>query len=366
MNNPQEILVRGPNWTGDWIMATPGFRALRGGYPEARITLQVRPGLESLAAGSPWFDDVISVPSYGKGFGRLLGDARSLRGTRFDLGVCLPDSFSAALLMRLGGVRRIVGYRRNWRRALLHKAVSLPASPDGGRLMLARELHVLGLIEALGCTRDGTHLELVATAEEETEVAAALKEAGLSAGRPYAVLAPGASYGSSKCWSTDSFAAVGDRLAEAGVDVLVIGTPAERGLTAAVCGSMEAVGTDLAGKLSLGALKPLLRDARLLVCNDAGARHVGVAFGVPCVVLLGSTALEKTDLNLDRVKVLTADVDCRPCYQRECPIDHRCMNRIPPEIVASQSLPALAEDAALRWQGSKLLVRDGALVGDAS
>ena len=36
MSQPQEILVRGPNWTGDLIMATPGFRALRSGFPGAR------------------------------------------------------------------------------------------------------------------------------------------------------------------------------------------------------------------------------------------------------------------------------------------------------------------------------------------
>ena len=40
-----EILVRGPNWTGDLVMATPGFRALRAGFPGARITLHVRSAL---------------------------------------------------------------------------------------------------------------------------------------------------------------------------------------------------------------------------------------------------------------------------------------------------------------------------------
>ncbi len=361
MNQPQEILVRAPNWTGDWIMATPGFRALRARWPEARITLQVRPGLEPLAAGAPWFDDVIPVPSYGHGLAAQLRDARALRRRRYDLGLCLPDSFSAAWLMRLGGVRRIVGYRRGWRRLLLHQAVPLPAGKPGagGRLMLARELHVLGLVEAAGAPPRGTHLELHATAEEETEARRALHEAGLPEGAAYAVLAPGASYGPSKCWPAESFAVVGDALAAAGSAIVVVGTAAESALVRRVVEHMKRPALALAGKLSLGGLKPLLRDAGVLVCNDAGARHVGVAFGVPCVVLLGSTALEKTDLNLDRVKVLTADVHCRPCYLRECPIDHRCMTRIPPELVAEQALPALARDAARDWQGDQLLVRDG-------
>ncbi len=358
MTQPQEILVRGPNWTGDWIMATPGFRALRAGFPEARITLQVRSGLEPLASGAPWFDAVAPVSSYGQGALALAREARSLRGTRFDLGLCLPDSFSSALLMRLGGVREIVGYQRGWRRALLHRAVPLPKAASGGRLMLARELHVLGLVEALGCDRRGTHLELFVTAEEEREAHARLEKEGIDPERPYAVLAPGASYGSSKCWPAASFAAVGDALARVGARVAVVGTPAEQALVGEVTAAMNEPAAALAGELSLGGLKALLREARLLVCNDAGARHLAVAFGVPCVVMMGSTALEKTDLNLEGVSVLMADVDCRPCYKRECPIDHRCMTRIAPEHVLDQALPALAEDAARSWQGSQWMVAD--------
>ena len=59
--------------------------------------------------------------------------------------------------------------------------------------------------------------------------------------------------------------------------------------------------------------------------------------------MMGPTALEKTNMNLERVSVLTADVECRPCYRRECPIDHRCMTRISPEAVAREALRALAE-----------------------
>ena len=358
MSNPQEILVRGPNWTGDWIMATPGFRALRAGYQDARITLQVRSGLESLAAGAPWFDDVIPVASYGQGTRALVAEALALRARRFDLGVCLPDSFSAALLMRLAGVARVVGYRRGWRRLLLHEAVALPVGA-GRRLMVARELHVLGLVEAAGCARRGTELELHVTSEEEAELGRTLEKNGIAPDASYAVLAPGASYGSSKCWPPASFAAVGDALAEAGAHVLVVGTSGEAERVGEVVDGMAREAVGLAGALSLGALKPLLRGARLLVCNDAGARHIGVAFGVPCVMLIGSTALEKTALNLNRVTVLSADVDCRPCYQRECPIDHRCMTRIPAELVAAQALPALAEGAARDWRGDQWIVSEG-------
>ncbi len=232
---PREILVRGPSWTGDVVMATPGFRALRSGFPGARLILHVRAVLLPLLAGAPWFDETLPVESYGQG--------------------------TAALL------------------------------------------------------------------------------------------APGASYGPSKLWPSECFARVGDLLGEAGASVVLAGTQAERGLSTRVLSAMRRPAVDLTGELDLGALKALVRRARVLVCNDAGARHIAVALGTPCVVVMGPTSLEKTSLNLERVKVVSADVDCRPCYLRECPIDHRCMTHVSAERVARAALTALAPGAEGRFRG---------------
>jgi heptosyltransferase-2 len=225
--------------------------------------------------------------------------------------------------MRLAGVRRIVGYARGLRGPLLHQHVAVP-SGTGRRGLIARELHVLGLVEAVGCTRRGTAPELFVSEAEQAEADAALQAAGARADEPLAVLAPGASFGASKLWPAESFAAVGEALARAGARVVLSGSASE---------------------LGLGAFKGLLRRARLLVANDAGARHVAVALGVPCVLVMGPTSLDKTPLNLERVSVLSADVACRPCYLRDCPIDHRCMTRVAPERVAEEALRAFSAPA---------------------
>ena len=337
---PVEILVRGPNWTGDVVMATPGFRALRAGFPEARLVLQIRAGLEALLAGSPWFDEVLAVPPPEAGLAVLLREARRLRRRRFDLGLCLPDSWSAALLMRAGGVRCVVGYRRRLRGVLLHAAVPPPAGA-GRRFLIAREEHVLGLVEAIGAPRCGTRLELFVTDAEEVEASTRLRQAGVDPAGPLVLLAPGASFGPSKLWPAERFARVGDALASDGLRVAVVGTARERELAIRVVEAMQSPAALLAGRLSLGGFKALVRRANLLICNDAGARHVAVAFGVPAIVLMGPTSLEKTNLNLARVRVLSAEVPCRPCYLRECPIDHGCMTRIDPERVVQAARAAL-------------------------
>jgi len=350
MNRPREILVRGPNWAGDLVMATPGFRALREAFDSARITLAVRPGLAPLVAGAPWFDAVVPVASHRRGplalwrEGRRLAELSGDRG--FDLGVCLPDSFSSALHLRAAGVRRLVGYRTDGRGWLLDVAVDPPRSP-----WVARERHVLGVVEAAGAPPRGTHLELFVTEAERGRAESLLAERGVPAGAPLVALAPGASYGPSKVWPAGHFARVGDRLAEAGAHVALVGAPDEAPLARAVVERMQAPAVDLVGVLDLGALKALVRRARVLVCNDAGARHVAVAFGVPCVVVMGPTSLAKTNLNLERVRVFTADVGCRPCYLRHCPIDHRCMTRVDAERVVAAALPALDEAGRRAWRG---------------
>jgi len=209
MMNSRELLVRAPNWAGDLVMATPALRALRAGLPGARITVAAPAGLAPLLAGAPWLDEVVPIRARGRGLAAELREARTLRSQGFDLGVCMPDAFSAALWMRAAGVRHVVGYRTDLRRPLLAVAVD-PPRRGRRRAWVPRERHVLGLVEALGLEPCGTHLELFTTGAERATAARALWAAGVPAGAPYVALAPGASYGPSKLWPTASFARVGD------------------------------------------------------------------------------------------------------------------------------------------------------------
>lgn len=342
MSDPRRILVRAPNWAGDVVMATPALRALRARFPRAQVTLQIRDAVAPLLAGAPWFDERVAVASHGRGVRATWAEGRGLRERGFELGVCLPDSGSSALLMRAAGVGRVVGHGRGLRGWLLHQAVPPPRDADGGR-MVARERHALELVAAVGgesVDAHATRLELFVTEVEQAEASRALAGHAVAPGEPLALLAPGASYGPAKCWPPVHFARVADALAARGLRPVLVGAPDERPIAEEVARAATAPPADLTGRISLGALKAVVRGARLLVCNDAGARHVAVAFGVPVVCLMGPTSLAKTNLNLERVTVLSAQVACRPCYHRVCPIDHRCMTRLAPTRVLEAALAA--------------------------
>jgi heptosyltransferase-2 len=337
---PERILVRLPNWTGDVVMATPGLRALRSGYGSARITAHVRPGLEPLLAGLPFVDEVRPVRSWHRGLRALLDEGRALRADAFDLGLCLPDSWSSLLLMRAARVGEVAGHRRGGRGLLLQRRAALQRS-WGVRRPIARERHVLRVVEAAGCSGGSTELELRTTAGEEAEADALL--APLAGRVRFVVLAPGASYGSAKRWPPASFAAVADALTAAGTAVVVVGSEPDAAVGRAVCAAARTPLLDLCGRTGLGALKAILRRADALVCNDAGARHVATAFGTPAVVLFGPTSLARTDCNLETVEIVDALAACRPCQRRECPIDHRCMTRIDPAVVIARVEALLGE-----------------------
>jgi heptosyltransferase-2 len=89
---------------------------------------------------------------------------------------------------------------------------------------------------------------------------------------------------------------------------------------------------NLVGHTDLGTLVALTSRSRVCVTNDSGVMHVAAATGRPVVAIFGPTD-ERVTRPLGRGDVLTADVFCRPCHLRDCPIDHRCMKRITVDAV---------------------------------
>ena len=89
---------------------------------------------------------------------------------------------------------------------------------------------------------------------------------------------------------------------------------------------------------SLEDLKAVVERAALVLSNDTGPRHVAVALDRPVITLMGSTDPMHTHHLLERQRVLWEDVGCRPCGLKECPIDHRCLERLAPSrVVAAAS-----------------------------
>lgn len=331
-------------------MSTPGLRALRRAYPSAWIVGQVPAGLVPLLEGSGYFDEIWPVVPRGAGFSRFRAQAKRLAKARFDLGILIPESISSALHMRWGRVGRVTGFARDpLRRWLLNEVVSAPEE-WGRRRLISRERFVLRLMSAIGVESDDLTLGLSVTDEEEVRLGAVLRERGLDIvdllRDPPVLLAPGASFGDAKCWPAESYGEFADRFAERGRSVILVGGPGEHSRIEAVRTSMNSKPVVLDDVLDLGSLKALIRRADLLVANDAGTRHIAAAFDVPSVIFFGPTSVSKTSDNLARIEILETEHDCRPCYRRSCPIDHRCLRSITVGDADAAAFRALGRGAA--------------------
>ncbi len=152
---------------------------------------------------------------------------------------------------------------------------------------------------------------------------------------------PGAAYGSAKCWLPDRYVEVSKRLLEdPKVRILYFGDFAGASLVRSICDQLPDRVINFAGRTSLRELLALLLHCRVFLTNDSGPMHVASALGVPLVALFGSTSDVRTGPYQNGI-VIHKHVECSPCYQRECPIDFRCMNRIETDEVYDAILKQL-------------------------
>jgi heptosyltransferase-2 len=69
--------------------------------------------------------------------------------------------------------------------------------------------------------------------------------------------------------------------------------------------------------------------------------HLADFLGVPLVAVFGSTEPALTGPRGPRSRVIRQQVECSPCFLRECPIDFRCMREVPTDAVVAAVLQAV-------------------------
>lgn len=327
------MLVFCPNWVGDVVMATPTFDCLRRNFPQTRIIGLVRPYAKGVVEDGPWFDQLVDLRD--KTAAGFLQALRRLRTARADMAVVLPNSWRSALIARLGGVRRVYGYRRNGRSFLLTAG---PRPAHKGRQVLPVPMtdYYLQLCRWLGLALPkSAKPRLYVSSQVERQAQALLARYGITPHTMVIGMNPGAKFGSSKCWPPRYFARLAELLSRRWrCKILLFVGPGEDRLGQWITASSRAAiintGPD---RVNLALLKALINRCQLLVTNDTGPRHYAVAFDVPVVVIMGPTDPRYTAANLEKTAVLRQDLDCSPCHRKRCSLDHRCMVSLTPETV---------------------------------
>lgn len=323
------ILIAGPNWIGDLVMADTLFKLLKEREPDTPIDLLAPAWALPLAARMTEIEHAIETPG---GHGELAFGARRrlgrlLRKHRYTQAYVLPRSAKAALLPWLARVPRRSGYRGEMRYGLVNDMRRVNAAHHS----VAERYAALAFAPGAELPEVLPRPELASSTETQAN---ALKRLGLDA-EPgsAAALAPGAEYGPAKRWPIEKFAELAARLAAEGRPVWVLGSKNERAL-GEVIRERAPRARNLAGETTLVEVVDLLAAAGVAVSNDSGLMHVAAAVATPLVAIYGSSSPYYTPPASAHAKIIYRALPCSPCFARVCPLGHtNCLRGISVEKV---------------------------------
>jgi heptosyltransferase-2 len=333
-----KIAVFCPNLIGDTVMATPAFRALRDGFPNATLTAVIKPRVWPTLEGTTWFDEIIRFdPRSMVREERTIRVVRLLRQERFDVAVLFPNSIRSAWIAWLAGIPRRVGFVRHGRGRLLSEGLHYPRDATGRRLPTPIVESYLKLARQLGCPVNSIRTELATTRDDEAAADDAWSELGLDFSKPVVCLNTGGAFGPAKSWPSTHFAELARRLASEGdVGVLVLCGPDERAVAREIVRlACHGQVVSLADRsLGIGLTKACVRRSTLLITTDSGPRHFAASFKVPVITLFGPTHVGWTRTYHPGALHIFHPVPCGPCQRSVCPEGHhRCMRELTPESV---------------------------------
>jgi heptosyltransferase II len=335
------------------VMAQSLFMVLKQRHPQASIDVLAPAWSMPLLNRMPQLANTIELP-FAHGQLRLSERrqfGRCLRINKYDQVIVLPNSFKSAIVPWFADIPLRTGWRGEMRSWILNDSRRL----DKTRLPMMVQRFVALALPATSNLPDELPdpLPVPQLKADSAGCEEALQLFGLTDPSPILMLCPGAEFGDAKRWPAEHYASVARNRIAAGWQVVLLGSAKDQGVTGTIGSQVKSSQChDLAGKTTLAQAIDLLSVADAVVSNDSGLMHVAAALHRPVVALYGSTSPAFTPPLSDRVAILHTDIDCRPCFKRECPLQHKkCLTELMPQRVldALKGLqnPLLARETTL-------------------
>ncbi|MBI3041201.1 MAG: lipopolysaccharide heptosyltransferase II [Betaproteobacteria bacterium] len=326
----QRILVVGPSWIGDTVLAQPLLKLLHARHAGLALDVLAPRWTLPLLERMPEVRRAIASP-FAHGdlkFGERRRLGRELAQVGYDQAIVLPNTFKSALVPFFARIRVRTGYIGELRHWLLNDARRL----DAERLpQIAQRYAALALPrgEALQAPLPALGLRV-----DETARRALFDRLGLDRSRPAAALCPGAEYGPAKRWPARYFSELAQGFAARGCAVWLVGSASDKPTGDEIARAAGGACRNLCGATTLAEAIDLLASSAVVVSNDSGLMHVAAALGRPLLALYGSSSPAFTPPLSPGARILKLDLPCSPCFRRVCPLGHfNCMIQLTPERV---------------------------------
>jgi len=342
---PSRVLIVRLGALGDVVHAIPVAAALRRAFPQARIDWLVTAKHRAILDLVPVIDRRLVINDRGDADGgrSLVGALGELRRARYDVAIDLQGLIKSALLARLSGAPRVIGFASRYARERAARLFYTDVyDPGRGGIYHPRETrHVvelnLALLTLVGIT--GARPEFPIEHPTSAAAGAIVEQTG---GR-YAVLNPGAAW-PNKRWPPDRMAAVARDLRQRhGLTSVVLWGPGEEMLAADVVAAAGDAAV-LSPKTTIADLVALARGAALMVSGDTGPTHIAAAVGTPIVGLYGPTRPARNGPMSPLDIVVSRDSICQCHHLRRCRRARMCLLDIDvAEVIAAVERRLAAE-----------------------
>lgn len=326
----KKILIIGPAWVGDMVMAQSLFMTLKEQNPQCQIDVLAPQWSFPLLDRMPEVTQAIVMPL---GHGVLDLKARvalgkSLRSAHYDHAILLPNSWKSALIPFFANIPRRTGYIGECRWGLLNdlRQLNKPVLT-----MMVQRFVALALAHNISALK---HTPIPALAIDKDKQAVVCKQFTVTPSDNILALCPGAQYGPAKRWPVAHYIDIAQQKIKQGWSVWLFGSAKDQMITNHINTATQNRCTDFSGKTTLDEAVDLMSLVTVVVTNDSGLMHIAAALDKKIIALYGSSDPRFTPPLNAKATVIKLNLACSPCFKRECPLGHtNCLNHIKPAQV---------------------------------
>lgn len=344
----RRILVIGPKWIGDMVMAQSLFKALKRQAPDCMLDVVGPVWASELLGRMPEVDHIIIADvAHGElGLGKRWQLGRQLRRRGYDQAYAMSRSLKSALIPWFAGIPRRTGYLGEYRYGIVNDVRTLDTTT-----LQQKAQHYVAL--SLAPNAPPVAAEIIEQPRlmfNQYNRDALIARHELSLQRPIVALAPGAAHGPAKRWPASNFAELAKALVARGFQCWIFGSSADTATGQEIAAAAPEHCFNFCAETSLGDAVDLLSLAQTAVGNDTGLMHIAAA-RVPHVVgLYGSTHPDYAPPLCEQPVQLWLNLPCSPCKAKHCPLKHTlCLRGIPVADVLRACLSADDYDIPSRY-----------------
>jgi heptosyltransferase-1 len=313
-----KILIVRLGAIGDIVHTVPVAAALRRAHPDATIDWLVERRHRAVVALFPVTDRVIPIEPAGPWLATVQV-VRDLRAARYDAVLDAQGLLKSAVLARLAGGARTIGFARPWlREPVSARFYTEVVDATGTVHVVERNLRLLRAF-GLDDPRIETPLRALDATVADDVVAAE--------GARYGIVNPGAGW-PNKQWPPERWGQVVAEIQRRhGFPWIVVWGPGEEGLARAVEEASAGVAM-MAPPTTVEDLVALIERATIVLAGDTGPLHLAAAAGTPVVGVFGPTDPARNGPWSEADVSLSRFASCQCHHKRRCSAARWCLESV--------------------------------------